>query len=58
MLKKEVLYSLADICIVPAVLTNIKSRSECNPFRKGINLTRDSAPVYYPLITAPMDFVT
>ena len=53
MLKKEMLYSLADVCIIPAVLTNIKSRSECNPFRKGIT-GKDN---YYPIITAPMDFV-
>lgn len=53
MLKKEILYSLRDICIVPAVLTDIKSRSECNPFRKSIC----SIDNYYPLITAPMDFV-
>ena len=53
MLKKEILYSLKDITIIPAVLTNIESRSECNPFRKGIMGTEG----YYPLITAPMDFV-
>lgn len=53
MLKKETLYSLKDICIVPAVLTDIQSRQECNPFRKSI------CDVYghYPIITAPMDFV-
>lgn len=54
MLKKETLYSLNDITIIPAVLTNISSRSECNPFRKSI-LGNEN---YYPLITAPMDFVT
>ena len=53
MLKEKTLYSLNDICIIPAVLTNIKSRSECNPFRNAI----DSNLFYYPLITAPMDFI-
>lgn len=53
MLKEKTLYSLSDITIVPAVLTNIKSRSECNPFRKSILEIYG----YYPLITAPMDFV-
>lgn len=53
MLKKETLYSLRDICIIPAVLTDIKSRSECNPCRKSIT----DVYGYYPLITAPMDFV-
>lgn len=53
MLKEKMLYSLRDICIVPAVLTDIESRSECNPCRKSIQGING----YYPLITAPMDFV-
>lgn len=53
MLKKEPLYSLSDITIIPAVQTDIRSRSECNLFKKGITGDID----YYPLITAPMDFV-
>ena len=53
MLKKEPLYSLSDITIIPAVQTDIKSRSECDPFRKGIL----EIPGYYPLITSPMDFI-
>lgn len=53
MLKKEMLYSLKDICIIPAVLTDITSRKECNPYRRSIRGTEN----YYPLITAPMDFV-
>lgn len=57
MLKKEPLYSLSDITIIPAVLTDIKSRSECVPFRKGINAEKICTPLYYPLITAPMDFI-
>ena len=40
MLKKEPLYSLNDIAIIPAVLTSIKSRSECVPFRRGINVEK------------------
>lgn len=47
------LYSLRDISIVPAVLTSIKSRSECNPFRKSI----EGKEGYYPLIASPMDSV-
>lgn len=53
MLVKEPLYSLNDITIIPAVLTNIKSRSECNPFKKGIEGEED----FYPLIASPMDSV-
>ena len=53
MLKKEPLYSLSDITIIPAVQTDIESRSECDPFKKGIL----GIPNYYPLITAPMDFI-
>ena len=54
MLKKEPLYSLSDITIIPAVLTDIESRfAECDPLKKGI-LGQQG---YYPLITAPMDFI-
>lgn len=53
MLKKEPLYSLSDITIIPAVKTDIESRSECDPFKKGIL----GLSGYYPLITAPMDFI-
>lgn len=53
MFKEKTLYSLKDICIVPAVLTDIHSRSECNPFRDSIQ----GISGYYPLITSPMDFV-
>ena len=54
MLKKEPLYSLSDITIIPAVLTDIESRfDDCCPFKKGI-LGQQG---YYPLITAPMDFI-
>lgn len=53
MLKKEMLYALQDITIIPAVSTDIKSRKECNPFRKGIEGQED----FYPLIASPMDSV-
>ncbi len=53
MLVEKPLYSLNDITIIPAVSTDIKSRSECNPFRKGIEGQED----FYPLIAAPMDSV-
>lgn len=52
MLKEKTLYSLSDITIIPAVQTDIKSRSECSPFRKSL------FGITYPLITAPMDFIT
>ena len=53
MLKKETLYSLRDINIIPAVSTEIKSRKECNPFRK--KLEKDD--MFYPIIASPMDSV-
>ena len=53
MLKKEVLYGLQDVIIIPAVSTDIKSRKECNPFRKGI----EGQENFYPLIASPMDSV-
>lgn len=54
MLKKQTLYSLRDISIIPAVSTKILSRKECNPFRKSINGESDS---FYPIIASPMDSV-
>lgn len=53
MLKKEMLYALQDIVIIPAISTTIKSRKECNPFTKGIEGQED----FYPLIASPMDSV-
>ena len=53
MLKEKMLYALRDISIIPAVSTSIKSRKECNPFRKSI----EGAPGWYPLIASPMDSV-
>jgi len=48
MLNKEVKYGLKDISIVPASVSNINSRSECNPY--------DSSG-FLPLFTAPMSSV-
>ena len=53
MLVEKTLYSLNDITIIPAVSTDIKSRKECNPFRKGI----EGQENFYPLIASPMDSV-
>lgn len=53
MLKKEPLYSLRDISIIPAVSTDILSRKECNPLRKSI----EGNEQFYPLIASPMDSV-
>jgi len=48
-----VLYSLRDISIIPAVSTSIKSRKECDPFRKSL----EGKEGWYPLIASPMDSV-
>ena len=53
MLKKEILYSLRDISIIPAVSTDIKSRKECNPLRWSI----EYCDKFYPIIASPMDSV-
>ena len=53
MLKKEPLYSLRDISIIPAVSTDIESRKECSPFRKSL----EGDKLFYPLIASPMDSV-
>lgn len=53
MLREKVLYSLRDISIIPSVSTSIKSRKECNPWRKSI----EGKEGYYPLIASSMDSV-
>jgi len=53
MLKKEILYSLRDISIVPAVSTDIKSRKECYPLRWSI----EHYDKFFPIIASPMDSV-
>ena len=52
MLNKEVLYSLADISIIPAVTTDIRSRSECNP--RQPNIEGDQNSLLLPVIVSPM----
>ena len=47
MLYNKVLYSYNDVMIEPAVLSEINSRSECNPFKSGV----------LPIFTAPMSTV-
>ena len=47
MLHNKVLYSYNDVMIEPAVLSEINSRSECNPFKSGM----------LPIFTAPMSTV-
>jgi len=53
MLKETMLYSLRDISVIPAVSTSIRSRKECDPFRKSI----EGKEGWYPLIASPMDSV-
>ena len=45
---KEVKYSYNDVTIVPAVVSHVKSRKECNPFNNDGTL---------PIFTAPMNTV-
>ena len=54
MIKKETLYSLRDISVIPQVSTNIKSRSECNPYTSSIEGTHRD---FLPIIAAPMSCV-
>ena len=48
MLQTKTLYSYNDVMIEPAVLSDVKSRSECNPLKENGKL---------PLFTAPMSTV-
>lgn len=54
MINKEVLYSLRDISIIPSVISEIESRSECNPTCFDITGKKEG---FLPLITAPMSCV-
>ena len=51
-LNKEPLYSLADISIIPAITTDIRSRSECNPRQPDIEGDQNS--LLLPVIVSPM----
>ena len=48
MLKKDIKYSYRDVTIVPAKVSEIEHRKDCNPFYPSGTL---------PLFTAPMDSV-
>ena len=54
MINKEVLYSLRDISIIPSVVSEIESRSECDPTCFDITGKKKG---FLPLITAPMSCV-
>ena len=51
MLKKEMKYSYNDISIVPAVVTNVEHRAECNPYTDKLGEST------LPIFTAPMSTV-
>ena len=54
MLKTQpMLYSLEDITIVSSIVTDIKSRKECNPYRKGL----EGQENFFPIIASPMENV-
>jgi len=53
----DVKLSLQDISIVPCVNTDIKSRSECNPYYYGSNQSKKLGTKSLPLFTAPMSTV-
>ena len=54
MINEEKLYSLKDICVIPAPITTINSRSECKS--KGFNL-EGTEQGFLPLVSAPMSCV-
>lgn len=47
MLRETMLYSYNDIMVQPSIISNINSRSECNPYKDS----------YLPIFTAPMSTV-
>lgn len=54
MIENKTLYSLRDISVIPQVSTDIKSRSECNPYRKSIEGNQKD---FLPIISAPMSCI-
>ena len=52
------LLSFNDICLVPAVISDIEHRSECNPYiNEDLNLPMPLRFGCLPLFTAPMTSV-
>ena len=47
-MKEKLLFDLNDICIIPAIISDISSRSECNIYNER---------GFLPLMTSPMDTV-
>lgn len=54
--KEEMLYTLADVTIIPATSSVIDSRSECDPFTEGLGKIGEKSK-FYPIITSPMSSV-
>jgi len=52
MLIEKIGYSYNDVTLVPSEISNVSSRSECNPF--VINLDAPVRYAYLPIFTAPM----
>lgn len=53
MLRKETLYSLEDVALIPAKISTVRHRSECNCRTESIEGTLETLPI----IAAPMDSV-
>ncbi len=53
MIQQELKYSYDDLSIVPAVISKINSRSECNPFYEDNKFSNNKLPLF----TAPMESV-
>lgn len=60
MLTEELKYSYNDVALMPAIMSSIKSRSECNPFYNDVPVEFgdiSQASMSLPIFTAPMDTV-
>lgn len=53
MINDKILYSLDDITVIPAVVSSVRSRKECDPFTKSL----EGKDKFLPIVTAPMDSV-
>lgn len=60
MINKDIKYSYNDLSLIPAKISSIESRSECNPYRtcSAYEFTKQGENTeFLPLFTAPMDSV-
>lgn len=57
MINKDIKYSYNDLSLIPARISSIESRSQCNPYNSYNGYEFSGNSEFLPLFTAPMDSV-